>query len=149
MRKKIYFLFFVLFTIVIKAQQIPDSSYVPNILNKTYPNLNGTTIYIDEAHNNFHTKDNRFLAFANVLKADGYKVKSFTREFTAESLKEIKILVISNALAADARGPFVIPTKSAFSKKEVKCLNKWVKNGGSLFLIADQFCDGLKTFCKL
>ncbi|APG65144.1 hypothetical protein LPB136_07185 [Tenacibaculum todarodis] len=137
MKNKIYFFFFMLFALNLKAQQIPDSSYVPNIINKAYPNLNGTTVFIDEAHNNFHTKDNRFLAFSNVLKADGYSVKSFTEKFTVESLSGVKILVISNALEENARGPFVIPTKSAFTKEEVKSVKKWVEKGGSLFLIAD------------
>ena len=44
------------------AQQIPDTLYMPNVqVNKM-----NIEVYIDEAHNNFHTKDNRFKPFAKV-----------------------------------------------------------------------------------
>ncbi len=115
------------------AQQIPDTLYIPSI-QKTGMNVE---VYIDEAHNNFHTKDNRFKPFANVLGQAGYNVKGFTEKFSKESLEVVKVLVISNALVEGARGPFVVPTPSAFSKEEVKAVKTWVKKGGSLFLIAD------------
>lgn len=115
------------------AQQMSDTLYIPSI-QKTAMNIE---VYIDEAHNNFHTKDNRFKPFSNVLRQAGYKVKGFKEKFSKESLEEIKVLVISNALVENARGPFVVPTPSAFSKKEIKVLKEWVKRGGALFLIAD------------
>ncbi len=115
------------------AQQIPDTLYIPSIQKREM----NVEVYIDEAHNNFHTKDNRFKPFANVLNQAGYKVKGFTEKFSKESLERIKVLVISNALVENARGPFVVPTPSAFSKEEIKAVKSWVKKGGSLFLIAD------------
>lgn len=115
------------------SQQIPDTLYQPNIQKKTM----NIEVYIDEAHNNFHTKNNRFKPFANVLSKAGYTVKGFTQKFSAESLQKVKVLVISNALVEGARGPFVIPTPNAFTKEEIKAVSGWVKNGGALFLIAD------------
>ncbi|MBA6155902.1 DUF4350 domain-containing protein [Tenacibaculum sp. S7007] len=115
------------------AQQMPDTLYIPSIQKKAM----NIEVYIDEAHNNFHTKDNRFKPFANVLDQAGYEVKSFTEKFSKESLNKIKVLVVSNALVEGAIGPFVAPTLSAFSKEEVKAVKTWVKKGGSLFLIAD------------
>ncbi len=115
------------------AQQVADTLYKPSI-QKREMNIE---VYIDEAHNNFHTKDNRFKPFANVLSQAGYKIKGFTEKFSKKSLERIKVLVISNALVENARGPFVVPTPSAFSKEEIKAVKSWVKKGGSLFLIAD------------
>lgn len=134
--KNIYVLFF--FTsMVIFGQQVPDTLFNPIIKKRAYQNGKGSIVYIDQAHSNFHTKDNRFLPFARLLRQDGYVVKGFESSFTKNDLEKAKILVISNALATGSRGPFTTPTKSAFSKSEVKNVKEWVEKGGSLFLIAD------------
>ncbi|WP_074408102.1 hypothetical protein [Aquimarina megaterium] len=119
------------------SQQIPDTTYSPGIITKMYPKKSGTTIHIDQGHRNFHTKNNRFLPFAKLVSEDGYKVDGFDGKFKKEKLKDLKILVISNALSENSRPPFVAPTESAFSTSEINNVKEWVKNGGSLFLIAD------------
>lgn len=119
------------------AQQLPDTLFQPQLVAKAYPNDDGPSVFIDQGHANFHTKDHRFAPFAKLVASDGYQVQGYENDFTAEGLAPVKILVISNALAADASAPFVVPTESAFSKTEIGVLKKWVKNGGSLFLIAD------------
>ncbi|WP_106792578.1 hypothetical protein [Aquimarina sp. Aq78] len=119
------------------SQQIPDTIYSPEITVKMYPKKPGTTIHIDQGHHNFHTKNNRFLPFAKLVSKDGYKVTGFEGKFAKDKLKDLKILVISNALSENSRPPFVAPTESAFSKNEINNVKEWVKNGGSLFLIAD------------
>jgi len=68
---------------------------------------------------------------------DGYQVVDYNGKFESDKLKEVDILVISNALHENARQPFVAPTKSAFTEKEIKVLHQWVQKGGALFLIAD------------
>ncbi|WP_025666051.1 hypothetical protein [Aquimarina megaterium] len=119
------------------SQQIPDTTYSPEIITKMYPKKTGTTIHIDQGHRNFHTKNNRFLPFAKLVSEDGYKVDGFDGKFEKDKLKDLKILVISNALSENSRPPFVAPTESAFSTSEINNVKEWVKNGGSLFLIAD------------
>jgi len=119
------------------SQQLADTLYKPGIINKMYPNQNGTSIYIDEGHNNFHTKDGRYFPFAQLLKSDGYQIKGNRAKFDTITLKNIAILVIANALPDEMPRPIVIPTKSAFAPDEIQNLKKWVKKGGSLFLIAD------------
>ncbi len=126
-------LLFCFYSCYLFSQQIPDSLYLPNITKEN----RDVTVYVDAAHNNFHTINNRFYPFANVLRKSGYKVESFTEKFSKKSLANIKLLVISNALHENARGPFVIPTPSAFSKEEINTIKDWVKKGGALFLIAD------------
>lgn len=119
------------------SQQVPDTLYSPVITSAAYPENKGTTIHIDRGHRNFHTRNNRFRPFSNVLAKDGYRVVDYNGMFEKDSLRDISILVVSNALAQSARAPFVTPTESAFTKDEIKVLNQWVKEGGSLFLIAD------------
>ena len=48
-----------------------------------------------------------------------------------------KILVIANALNERNVDNWSLPTLSAFSQEEIKIIEKWVYNGGRLFLIAD------------
>ncbi|CAL2083485.1 hypothetical protein [Tenacibaculum sp. 190524A05c] len=114
------------------AQQVPDTIYKPNIIQK-YSGI----IYVDHAHNNFHRIDNRFKPFANVLRTAGYSLKGFENKFTEKNLRNVKILVISNALSSNARSPFITPTESAFTKEEIKIVKEWVAKGGALFIIAD------------
>ena len=119
------------------SQQIADTLYKVEIRKKMYPNQNGTIIHIDEEHNNFHTKDGRYFSFAQLLKSDGYRIKGNSTKFDTTTLKNIEILVIANALPDEMSRPIVTPTRSAFSQKEIQNLRKWVKRGGSLFIIAD------------
>lgn len=118
------------------AQQTPDLSYNPKIGAKMYPDGDGPIIYMDKAHKNFHTRDGRYTAFTRVLEADGYRVADFDQAFSSEALKNVKILVIANALGEESH-PVVKPTKSAFTDEEVQSIKKWVAEGGALFLIAD------------
>jgi hypothetical protein len=122
----------------VHAQQVPDLNYDPKIARPMYDSGKGTTVYIDEGHNNFHTKDGRYEPFARVLEKDGYVVNSYTREFETNKLANIKILVIANALnKVNANGNWALPTPSAFTSEEINAIDRWVSNGRSLFLIAD------------
>jgi hypothetical protein len=94
-------------------------------------------VLIDEAHNNFHTADGRYKPFADLLRRDGYRVTGSKAEFTRESLKDARILVIANALSEKNLNRPVLPTFSAFTQKEVAAVRSWVEDGGSLLLIAD------------
>lgn len=134
---KIVFFGFILFPLIIVSQQVADTTFNPIIKNPLYKNGKGSIIFIDEAHNNFHTKNGRYKAFSNLLESDGYQVKEFKNNFTEDKLKEGKILVISNALHKSNTQRWILPNPSAFSDVEIESLKNWVKNGGSLFLIAD------------
>lgn len=121
----------------VAAQQVPDFDFDPKIDIPAYPDHDGPVIVVDEAHHNFHTIATRYNAFAKVLTRDGYTVKSGTQSFTKDGLKGVRILVIANALNFINEKEWSLPTPSAFTEKEIEVVNQWVKNGGSLFLIAD------------
>ncbi len=120
---------------------LPDISYSPTFQAEYSPNK-GPEVYIDEAHNNLHTRKGLYATFSNLLEKDGYNVKSFEQKFTVKSLKKIKFLVISNALHLQNVNDWNGPVASAFTKNEIKALNDWVDNGGSLFFIADHIPFG-------
>lgn len=118
-------------------------SYDPDYVAPTpyIPFNSGTTIYIDQAHNNFHTYDQRFKPFSDLVRNDGFQVMPFTEMFTESSLENVEILVISNPVN-DANNPepnWVSPILSAFTDSEIDAIIDWVADGGSLLLIADHF----------
>lgn len=119
------------------AQQVADSAFSPLIQNRAFEPGSGPIVLIDEAHFNFHTAGGRYLAFANLLRQDGYEVRASTVPFTREALAEAAILVISNALAEEDVSDWSLPTKPAFKEAEVEAVSGWVSDGGSLMLIAD------------
>ncbi len=123
--------------LMLYGQQVADTSYNPVIHDPGYSSGTGPVIFIDEGHNNFHTKDGRYLAFAKLLERDGYVVKSYSGTFKKRQLKKGKILVISNALNVVNISNWVLPNPSAFTEKEIDTVEDWVSDGGSLFLIAD------------
>jgi hypothetical protein len=120
------------------SQQVADSSFIYPIAAPAYPSGGGPKVLIDEAHNNFHTMSGRFLAFARLLRSDGYVVAANGSKFTRGALDGARILVISNALAPEnADGEWSLPTPSAFDSAEIAAVREWVWEGGSLWLIAD------------
>lgn len=122
----------------VKAQQVADTSFKPPIEKPAYRPDEGPLVLIDEAHFNFHTAGGRYQPFAELLKRDGYVVKPSKSRFSKEALKGARILVIANSLAErNAQGDWSLPTPSAFSEEEIAAVREWVKNGGSLLLIAD------------
>jgi hypothetical protein len=120
------------------AQQEPDTLFRYNNQHRAYGDGNGPLVFIDQVHHNFHTKDGGFFAFGKLLEQDGYHVQGFSNAvISMEALKKCRILVIANALASSNTERWILPTPSAFRAEEILSIRDWVKNGGSLLLIAD------------
>jgi hypothetical protein len=119
------------------AQQVADTMFAPEITAPAFQSGRGPTVFVDEAHHNFHTAGGRYLAFARLLRRDGYVVEPSARQFTPEMLREADVLVISNALAERNVEDWSLPTPSAFDEDEIIAVRDWVSEGGSLLLIAD------------
>jgi len=107
------------------AQQVPDLNFDPTIEYPAYPTGKGPVIFIDEGHNNFHTKDGRYLPFAKVLEKDGCVVMPYKGLFDEKSLSDGKILVIANALNEINVDNWTLPTPSAFSVEEIETGKRW------------------------
>ncbi|NOT62436.1 MAG: DUF4350 domain-containing protein [Acidobacteria bacterium] len=123
--------------VLARAQQVPDTAFKPAIAQPAYVEGKGPVVLLDEAHFNFHTATGRYLAFAELLRRDGYVVKSNSEKFTAATLQAGKILVIANALHESNQDNWSPPNPSAFTDAEIAAVQAWVKGGGALLLIAD------------
>jgi len=124
------------------AQQVSDPDYKPAIAQPAWKPDAGPVVLLDEAHFNFHTASGRYEPFARVLRQDGYRVVASKSKFSAESLKQGQILVISNALSEQVSKDWSAPPASAFADAEIASVREWVRNGGSLLLIADHMPMG-------
>ena len=120
------------------TEQVPDKSYSPAITDPAYQMGEGPLVCLDEAHNNFHTLENRFWAFGELLQRDGYVVEASMEKFDPAILERCSILVISNAqLEGMDWDEYPYPTPSGFTDAEIEAVQAWVEDGGSLLLIAD------------
>ncbi len=135
------------------GQQRADDGFRPRVAAPAYANGKGPVVLMDEAHHNFHTASGRYSPFARLLAADGYVVRSNTAKFTAQRLRDARVLVIANALnerndntrpecRGQGRSCWVLPTPSAVEPEEIAAVKTWVEGGGSLLLIADHMPFG-------
>ncbi|MCC7003772.1 MAG: hypothetical protein IT357_16565 [Gemmatimonadaceae bacterium] len=122
----------------LRAQQVPDRNFRPPVPRPAFATDAGPRLCLDEGHYNFHTLDNRFWAFGELARRDGYRVSPLKAVLSAESLTACDLLVSSNAQPNDKPWPtYPLPTPSAFTAAEIAAVKLWVEQGGRLLLIAD------------
>lgn len=123
-----------------------DPGYTPALtpsrVHRTLPR-----VLIDEGHVNLHTVDGRYAPFARLAEAAGFQAGGVSGWMRSDALQQSDILVIANALgitgAADQLAAvlgldrWVNLTRSAFSDDEIARVDAWVRDGGSLLLVAD------------
>jgi len=126
-----------------QAQQVPDHDYRAPIGKPTFAAGAGPVICVDEAHFNFHTLDERFWAFGELLRQDGYRTRPNRSKLERDALAPCAVLVISNAQpSGEGWSKYPYPTPSAFTDVEIAAVAAWVREGGSLLLIADHMPFG-------
>ena len=117
------------------AQQVRDTSFRFENTNPAFSATAGPVVCIDEAHNNFHTADGRYWAFAELLREDGYRVEGFGGKFDSKGLLDCNILVSANPGEVGMDDAY--PHPSAFTRDDISELVRWVRSGRSLLLIID------------
>lgn len=123
--------------------QVADTGFHPTLPPPAFPADSGPRVALDEAHHNYHTVNGRYAPFAQLLRADGFVVEPLRSPFTAASLAGARVLVIANATGErNAGGDWTLPTPSAFTPDEIAAVRTWVREGGSLLLIADHMPFG-------
>ena len=121
-----------------RPQQVADTAFAPPLSSPAFAAGRGPVVAIDEAHENFHTATGRYLAFAHLVRRDGFAVRASSEKFTTATLRDVRVLVIANALhPRNARGDWSLPTPPAFLPAEIEAVVAWVRDGGALLLIAD------------
>lgn len=119
------------------GQQVADSSFhFPNP-QPAFPHDAGPVVCIDAGHLNFHTMNDRYYAFAELLRGDGFRVQEATGDISASGLAECDLFVIANAYGRNDDEAGAYPHESAFEEQEIGTLLGWARDGGGLLLIAD------------
>src|SRR5205823_2764851 len=117
------------------------------------PAFTGThpVMLFDEAHYNAHTAGGGFRPFSELMRNDGYEIRSNEEKFTAAILKDVNVLTIVNASGGSNPNLFGINMEplrkgkrdaAAFNANEIAAVRDWVMGGGSLLLIADHYPFG-------
>src|SRR4051812_3176719 len=102
-----------------KGQQMADLEYRPVVAAPACQSRLGPRVAIDEAHHNFHTAEGRYKPFAELLRQDGYQVRSLTNSATTASLAAFRVLVIANPLHERNVTNWSLPTPCAFTAEEI------------------------------
>jgi hypothetical protein len=120
------------------SQQAVDPAFVPTIETPEYEVGKGPRVVIDAAHLNHDTAEGSYLPFAELLRRDGFTVESNQDPFTPEALEGADVLVIVNAMNRQSETDWApLPSLAAFTVAEIAAVEHWVREGGSLLLIAD------------
>jgi hypothetical protein len=124
------------------GQQVPDTAFAPPVVSPAFAPGMGPVVLIDEGHHNFHTLGGRFSPFARLVARAGFPTRPHTGPFTRAGLDSARVLVISNALAERNEDAWYLPIASAFDTSEVRVVERWVREGGSLLLAVDHIPFG-------
>lgn len=117
------------------AQQKPDRDFDVSVAHPTFTD-NPPKVLFDDGHNNMHKSNGTYSPFVNLMKNDGFEIRSGKTSFDPSALNNYDILVISNAKGKkDKKDP-------AFTGEECNVVAEFVNKGGSLLLIADHYPIG-------
>lgn len=121
------------FTVFAQAQVFqPDSEFAPRVVNPFFKD-NHPIVLIDQGHNELGAKDGRYAPLEALLKSDGFDLKKSNGKITPASLKGVRVFYVSAAQGEVVNGKVT----SVFTDHEIAVVEKWVKQGGSLLLMAD------------
>ena len=110
--------------------QKPDSTFDSSVLDPAYHSIHPRVLH-DEGHRNFHKANGTFSPFVQVLTNDGYLVDVNRDAFRADVLKTCDVLIVVTPKGAPEKDD------PAFTEEECTVVEKWVRAGGSLLLVAE------------
>jgi hypothetical protein len=135
-------------------RQTGDPDFDPRVKSPAYGSASGAhpVVLIDQAHFNVHTMAGRYKPLADLLRNDGYDVRPNKTKFTAAGLAGADVLIVANALGLGGSAQQLLTifrldrivdlTASAFGPAECDAVAAWVRDGGSLLLVADHAPTG-------
>jgi len=111
-----------------------DDSFSPTIPRPAFSAGKGPRVAVDEHHRNVVSLASYFRPVGRFLEKDGYVVQAWTQTFEPSALQGVQVVVIANAQAPEGAAAGA----SAFTAGEAKALERWVRSGHGLLLIADR-----------
>jgi hypothetical protein len=99
---------------------MPDRSFRPMIEDRAYAIDTGPVVCVDQSHDNRYTLSEGFWPFGDLVRRDGYIVRS-AKAIEPQSRGDCRILVVA----------------APRSRVESDELRRWVAGGGRLLLVAD------------
>ncbi len=117
------------------AQQEPDTTFDTRVARPALVERAPRMLF-DEGHHEFHRTAGRYRPFADLARHDGWRVTANTAQIDSTVLAAADLLVIANALG-DERMDRPEASEPAFTPAEVGAIERWVRGGGALLLIAD------------
>jgi hypothetical protein len=117
------------------AQQSPDTTFDTRVARPALAERAPRMLF-DEAHHEFHRTAGRYLPFARLARSDGWRVTANESPLDSSVLGRGDLLVIANALGHEEMDT-PEAAHPAFQPAEVAAIERWVRGGGALLLIAD------------
>lgn len=136
--RKLLVLFISIITLLSCSIELPmsyDKDFDTIISIPKYRFGEGPLIVIDGSHNNFFTVTGLIQPLTKTLISDGYRVITNAKKFTEELLSKIDIIVITTPMSRTYKN-FIQSYKGAFKKKELRILQTWMEEGGSLLMFS-------------
>jgi len=118
------------------CEQSYDRAFDTRVSEPAYRD-HGPIVLFDEGHLNSHTTTSGYKPFADLLRSDGYTVRSSPGRLTAAGLEDVAILVLAVAQGANDTND-----AAAYSEEEASEIEAWVRQGGSLLLVTDHWPYG-------
>jgi hypothetical protein len=116
-----------------------DRSFDTSVANPAYHDA-GPLVLFDEGHHNAHTTTSGYKPFADLIRHDGYTVRTTSEQFTAQQLRNVTVLVL-----VLPQGSNPTNDSAAYTEDESTAIAEWVAAGGSLLLVSDHWPFGLAT----
>ncbi len=120
-----------------QAERDLEASKAGSLSAPGSPQGSGPMVCFDSGHGNFHTADDAYLPFAELLRDDGYGTAILRDVFSESSLGGCAILVIATPVHSFNKEDWSLPHPSAFTTAEIRALFNWTHRGGGLMLVAD------------
>jgi hypothetical protein len=123
-----------------------DPQYAPAVAVPTWSAGDGPAVLFDDGHLNPYSSAKGYAPLAALLRADGYTVRTDDNAGRAEVLRRAKLVVVANPLdglgllrqaGLRAGRDIAAFAGAAMIATEMDTLEAWVRNGGSLLLVAD------------
>ena len=120
--------------------QTADAGYRFENANPAYPDGTGPTVQIHRFVSPYVQRGS-FDAFKTLIESDGFNARWLDKQISGEVLEETNVLVIANAYtkggARDFNNFSTLEAPSVYNDAEIALIANWVRDGGSLLILAD------------